>query len=320
MEEIHEMLVSILENKIPKKTQLADFISETLNIEKETAYRRLRGDVPFSLREAVIISGKLNISLDEIVLKSTKAGNQNIILQLPVYSGNREHNDQQIEEAIDYLTRITDQPYSEFGNALSGLTYSLFLDYEYLFRFHIMKYLHHSGNPQTYTPFFEIHEREKGLELKKEISYLFQKFSYTYYIWNRNIISDIVSDIKYFHSLHLMTGEECNSIKEELYQFLDNLQTLASEGKFRKTANVFELYISDVVIDASYVYLYSQAYQIGMIKTFIYYATTSMEEHTVRSISNWIKSLKRCSILISGTADRERIAFFDRQKEIVDTL
>ena len=48
--------------------ELADMLMDTLYIGKEAVYRRLRGEVPFTLQESALISRKLGISLTKLGL------------------------------------------------------------------------------------------------------------------------------------------------------------------------------------------------------------------------------------------------------------
>ena len=45
-----------VKEKLPLKENLANLLIDTLYIGKEAIYRRLRGEVPFTLEEAALIS------------------------------------------------------------------------------------------------------------------------------------------------------------------------------------------------------------------------------------------------------------------------
>lgn len=51
-------LIEAMKEKLPLKGQLADMLMDTLYIGKEAVYRRLRGEVPFTLQESALISKK----------------------------------------------------------------------------------------------------------------------------------------------------------------------------------------------------------------------------------------------------------------------
>lgn len=65
--ELNTGLVNAVREKLPSKDNLANALMDILYIGKETIYRRLRGEVPFTLTEAAIISRKLGISLDKMI-------------------------------------------------------------------------------------------------------------------------------------------------------------------------------------------------------------------------------------------------------------
>ena len=58
--------IEALKEKLPPKTNLANLLMDTLYIGREAIYRRLRGEVPFTLEEAALISRKLGVSLDKL--------------------------------------------------------------------------------------------------------------------------------------------------------------------------------------------------------------------------------------------------------------
>lgn len=64
---LNELLIQAMESKIPDGTRLANVLIDILFIGKEAVYRRLRGEVPFTLNEAAIIAQELGISLDNTI-------------------------------------------------------------------------------------------------------------------------------------------------------------------------------------------------------------------------------------------------------------
>ena len=64
---LNALLVNAIKKQIPKDDNLAKILMDYLCIGKEATYRRLRGEVPFTFAEAVIISRRFRISLDELI-------------------------------------------------------------------------------------------------------------------------------------------------------------------------------------------------------------------------------------------------------------
>ncbi|MDH6344249.1 hypothetical protein M2480_003062 [Parabacteroides sp. PFB2-12] len=318
--DMNKAFSSALEKKIPKKTVLADFVATTLCMEKETAYRRLRGEVPFTLRETSILALKLNISLDEIIVQGENDSCNKLLMRLPKSYLNVDKKSPIIHDAIAYLETLMEDSYSEFAMALSGIPFTLFFPYRLLSRFMLLKYAHHADNSLTSTPYDRIVEPNELIDCRNDLECLLKEITETYYIWDRNIVKTLVDDIKYAKSIRLITDEDIVGLKKELYRFLNDLESLASRGRYEETGNKFELYISDAHIDISYAYISSPERHASMLSSFIFYMMMSEDANAFAQVNHWIKSLKRYSTLISGIGERERILFFDQQREAVDAL
>jgi hypothetical protein len=323
--DVHKEFVKNMECKIPKKTKLADFISDTLRIEKESAYRRLRGEVQFTFKEAALIAIKMNLSLNEIILNASPGNKTKNVLELPVFHSDAtnfgdEPTDRLIEDAIIFLKALTQQAFSEFGLALSGILFPLFLNYTCLSRFYILKHLHNNSSQLTNISFEKIAETKKQIEEREEFYLLYRQISHTFYIWDKKIIPALVEDIRYFQAIHLIKENEVGELKADIHRFLSDLEQLAIDGKFKETGNKFDLFISELGIDLSYAYIGSEKISIALFSTFIFFTSASQEKNLVKKVSDWVNSLKRCSVLISDNAAKERILFFDKQRAIVNTL
>jgi len=315
-----ELFVEALSKRIPKKSKLADFIAETLCIEKESAYRRLRGDVSFTLREAGLIAGKMNLSFDGIVRYTKPKVSRAVVMNMDIDYDMINNGYESIENAVVFLQSLTVQPYSEFGAALSTITLSLYAPYNLLARFFTFKYYRIYGGKHSNIPFSQTAISERGVQLMQQIGYDVRNISYTYYIWNQSIISEIIEDIRYYTSIHAITMEEKLAIKAELFHFLDDLEKVVGNGAHLETGNKVEFYLSNINIRNTYSYMWCENFYLSMITTFVISAMVSVEESTLIKTRNWIDSLKVSSTLISGVSTIARIQFFEKQRELVDKL
>ena len=308
--------IRALESKIPKKTQLANFVAEAICMEKETAYRRLRGEVPFTFAEVCLLAKKLNISLDEIV---SAPKDRRVTMELQIIGEDQNMNfSGQMQTNIEYMNIISKQPYSEVGVAMAFLTDTLYCIYPHLSRFYLMRFLYHWGNPTRPSTFSEI--VDENTDYYPLYHQYHTEVTNTFYIWDRKIIREIIDDLLYFKTIRMITHDEILAIKEELHQFMVQHDEYARKGIFTETGNKYELYLSDIHIDTTYAYIWTEITSVSMYFSFQQYRTSSIKPDIFEKISNWIKSLRRCSTLISGIGDRERISFFDEQHRIIDSL
>ena len=60
-------LITAMKERIPKGQNLANSLADILYMGKEAVYRRLRGEVAFTIDEVALLSKKLGISIDQII-------------------------------------------------------------------------------------------------------------------------------------------------------------------------------------------------------------------------------------------------------------
>lgn len=318
--EIVSSFVQSLMNKVPKKTQLTEIMSQVLNIEKEAAYRRLRGEVQFSFNEAIILAQKLNISIDEIALNISFNSQGCIPLQFPLVRDYERLNYFQLAVVSDLMDKVTQGVYSEIGIALSGVANPFFYEYEEITRFINLKYMYHNKDSLECICFEDISETQEQAKVRQSYNRCFSLFTHSYYIWDMDIIPNLIKDIRHFKSIRLINDENVKALKSELLEFLDNFELIASTGCLRHNENKVNVYVSDVGIEMSAAYLCTKESYLAVFYAFLFLAYSCSERVVYERVMRWIDSLKRCSTLISGTCDKQRVRFFDNQREIVNAL
>ena len=129
----------------------------------------------------------------------------------------------------------------------------------------------------------------------------------------------LVNDIKYFASIHLITDEEVTNLQADLLQLLDDLEAIASKGKF-DTGKDVHIYISNINFEATYSYVETSNLQLSLIRIFSINSITSRDKDMCKSMKEWVQSLRKFSTMISESGEMQRIQFFKKQREIVENM
>ena len=124
-------LIEAMKEKLPLKGQLADMLMDTLYIGKEAVYRRLRGEVPFTLQESALISRKLGISLDKIIGLSFKS-NAMFNINIVDYDEAFESYYNILEKYVSLINTMPDDPNSVMGTSANIIPQTLYLKHELL--------------------------------------------------------------------------------------------------------------------------------------------------------------------------------------------
>ena len=142
---LYENLVTAIKDKFPGRGVLTNKLADLLMLEKEAVYRRLRGDVPFTIFEIATIAAKLDISLDHIIGCSS-GKSRPFQMKMVNFLNPSEEDYEMLENFVNELRYLKDDPNSEVGGALNILPQSLVLGYRHIYRFYLFKWIYQCGN------------------------------------------------------------------------------------------------------------------------------------------------------------------------------
>lgn len=308
-------------NKITsKKSTLVKDISDILNIEKVSVYRRLRGEIDFTVNELVILAQKYGISIDSIINKTQQGTYKFFPMQLPQFDHIGNFNLELIEQGLMFHNNFFKQSDCEIAGALSTMPFFLYAPYRELTKFFLFKWAHHFCKLDEFKHHDTMQVPEELYKLYSNLTNKLKRTKYTFYIWDQSIIYNLVNDIKYYQSMDKISSESVKVLKNELFIFLDDLENILANGKYENTDNKFDFYISSIHVESTQLCMISEKYTLSIINMPIVQASYSNEKETCKTILKWIKSIKIGSTLISDSAEKERTLFLQKQRDIVDTL
>ncbi len=176
-------LIKAMKEKIPSGVYLANTLIDMLYLGKEAVYRRLRGEVPFTLAEAAIISQKMGVSLDKLVGTNMNA---NAIFDLNIV---RQHDPLEtyysiVNNYVRIFREIKDDPMSELCTSSNMIPQTFYLKYELLSKFRMFKWLYQFEKIDIDNHFEDIEMVDKLLERQREFVRESQEFNRTEYIWD----------------------------------------------------------------------------------------------------------------------------------------
>lgn len=315
--DLNKGLIEAIKEKLPANSNIANALMDILFIGREAIYRRLRGEVPFTLAEAAVISRKLGVSLDSMVGTSFK---ENAVFDMNVVHHKNPfdtyHNI--LSKYTDLLRSMKEDPDAEMATSSNIIPQTLYIRHDILSKFRLFKWMYQNDNIQC-MHFGELEIPDKLLNIQREFVNATEGICNTSYIWDNRIFANMVNDVEYFSSIHLLSDEDKQQIKEKLLLLTDELETLARDGKFSNGGKV-NIYISNINFETTYSYIESANIQLSMIRIYAINSISSQDAEMFRSLKEWIQSLKKFSTLISESGEMQRIQFFNEQREIIGKL
>lgn len=295
-------------------------ISDLLNMDEVSVYRRLRGAVRFSTDEMGVLAHRYNISLDDLLGEQPEGSYHSWKMDFPLIVDENGFNMEMMEQNIPLLRGFLEEPETETGGAIGFLTRHFYMKYKELSRYMLFKWGHYYSDLDSFKRFDTIEMTDRLSDLFINHMREYSRIKHTFYIWDSNIISRLVKDIQYFRSISLIPDKDIALLKNEIFKMLDDYETIATEGMFPDTGNTFDLYISPINIDTSQVYMRFGKHWIYSVEVYGIRSFITFKPHVCMDMKKRINNLKLASILISSSAEKERILFFKKQREIVDLL
>lgn len=318
MEILHNFLEEIA-RRIPQKEEMVNVLADILSLDKELICEKLNGEVPFTFDEAMLISRQLNISLDSLEIGDLSKPKSLFKLNLIEHLNPARTDFALLNEMISILRILKNVPDAEGGEITNILPQPLYGAYENIFKFYLFKWKYQSKKLLKAVPYKDIVIEDKLRKTQKE-NVKWAKTLHTEYILDHLIFHYLVNDIKYFYQVGLITADEVELIKQDLFKILDQINIWTRTGIFKETGKRINIYISNVNIDTSYVYLDAPNYQLTMAKAFILNGIATSEKITFEELKHWIQSIKQQSVLITGCNEKERFNYLEEQRIIVESL
>ncbi len=311
-------LVNEMKKRIPQGQNLASYLTDILYMGKEAVYRRLRGEVAFTFDEITVISHNLSISIDQIIgnhLPNRVTFDLNLL-----HSPNlMESYHETTERYLRIFSSMKGGGNAEVYSATNSIPFTLYSSYEYLSKFRLCRWIYQNGKLRTPNSLSDMQVSDKIVTAHKKLSESLKKAGKTYFIWDSNIFQSFVKEIKYFAGLNLISTSDVMYLKNELQQLLIDLEHLSVNGEFYKGHELY-IYLSNIDFEATYTYVTNKDYQISLFRIYSINSMDSQSPQICQIQKNWIQSLKRHSTLISGSGEAQRIAFLEKQRNIINTL
>lgn len=319
---LHLNLLNKLKSRIPLNSELVTKLIDILSLEKMAVYRRLRQEVPFTFEEIIILAKEFNISLDSMLGVDSRT-------TLPFRYQSSGGDDQSpveinyllLQDYVQATREVASNPQGEISLVTNMLPQPLYTGFDSIFRFYYFKWRYYSIPAEHTKSYHEIKLPEKLIQIARDTFENVKNAAESHYILDNQVFQKIVNDISYFHSIRLIRDEDIHLIKEELFQFIDYMEGVATKGFVDNPSKEVCFYISDTSIESSYCYIGSPpTLRFALIWSFIFNSIVTFDEESLEIMKHWIRSKIRTSTLLSVTGEKNRTQYFDTQRRCVVQL
>ncbi|NDV78553.1 helix-turn-helix domain-containing protein [Dysgonomonas sp. 511] len=315
---INNELIRILKLETPPKKNTVSLLMDIIPIGKEAAYRRLRGEIPFTLEEATLICRRLNLSMD--ILMGTNPDDvfsfhvNTIFSNRPVEGYYKMIS--QILGATDCMRR--DENCSAL-RAYRVIPQEFLFKYDSLSRINIYILFYQLYLQSTPKELTEIEISKDLFNMQHKLAVAMHSIDNTTIILDKKVFVDYIEMVKYFQSLGMIDEKQVDEIKRDLLSLLDDIEKCASSGlSFNKKK--MDIYVCHISFDCTYTFIECSDIMASSVGIYCVDHLSCTNPDICRQHKQWIKSLIRFSSLISVSGELLRNEFFHNQRQYVNAM
>ena len=315
---IQDNLIAKVRESVPEDTNLANYLSDLLNIGRESVYRRLRGEINFTFDEVATLSRDLNFSLDNLIGMKRDA---NALFNIHMLQ-KMDYFDIYVNKMLEYgklFREASAEIQTKARISANTLPYFFHISYEALSKLRIYKWLYQNQKIKPGDKYADFLLPKKVIDAHQAFHKDIQTVPNITIIMDNNVFWSVTKDIEYFWKRNLLSDDDLLVFKKELHRMVDILEKMATDELCGNGVEV-EMYISAVDFEASYLHFEYGDNQFSQVRIYSISAIDTFDTAICNIQKQWMESQKRYSVLISGSGEMQRFEYMNKQREYIDAI
>jgi len=302
MQNFNAKIVDSITKHSSENKSLVNSLMKMFPMSKESAYRRIRNQIPFSIEEAIAIAEYLNLSIDELL--GFQSGN-NIDSNtdgtpLDIYSNLLAYD-------IETMENLLAAKNVKITAAVNQMPFR-FLPYKSLFKLDYCHCMYSRGKISLITSGYADIEIPPVINTlhDKSVSF-FNRLDNIACVIDSTIFSNIVTMIQYYNRLKFISDEDLQILQAELFDLLEKYERLLSAGK-NSAGSEYVFYYSFFNIEPNLVFFEYDNKSLLQVWMYPQIPLAIKSDYGINNIQKrWIESKIRNSMLITKTTNIQQI-------------
>jgi len=317
--DVNGLLTKRILESIPDKKKQIKYLMDSLNISRESVYRRIRGCIPFTSDEVFKLARKLNFSVDEIIETDISGGDYRSALQQKDMPFSQEHYFSNLLEHYRILELLEKAEKVDMMVSVNRLVPSFFTGFDKLFRFNYYTWMHQCGGLPPNYAFSKVELPSSIISIQYKIKSKISSVKGITFIFDRYVIMRLIRDIQCYNNRKLISEAELSELRSEIALLIEQFEKYLQTGlDGSSSACLFYLSLLDVNMNSIYGSYDGNIISLQMPHIDIPAKINKAEITEIHR--NWIHSLKRNSILISQSNEIVQASFLNQQRENIDEI
>ena len=318
MKESNNPILSVLEDKLPPHVKPVQYLMDTLEISKESAYRRMRNQIPFSFDEVATLCKDLHFSIDQLIGEADSGGGVFFKLDKEEPFG-EDVIYKFLVKFVDDLEFIVKDKNSDIQIVLNYLP-SFALQIKPLRELQYCRKLYSQEKINVMQTFKDIVIPDRIIEKYERISNLWEQLPNVCVVLDSNTFQKVIDEIKYFYAIKFLTKEDVEYMYKGMIELLEYYTVLAITGK-NHYGNSYKIYLSNLPIDANVAHYRANNSEISEIWLYPEQRIQIFNNEIVNTLhKNWIQAQIKSSSLITSSNDILQREFFQKTYNAINSL
>ena len=313
---IQSVFLEQIRSRLPENISFADKLAELLNISRDSAYRRIRGETVLSLDEVKKLCDRFGVSLDALLSPSTNTS---------LFHHRALSSSYTLEQWLNSVG--------------SNLEYvNGFKQKEMIFAARDMPIFHHFRLPElsAFKMFFwlktvikdpnyvnqSFHRDAIPKEILKAANKLWKLYATvpSVEIWSDEAVNETIKQIEFYHECRFFADKnEAVKLCDRLVDLINLIKGEAAEGK-KTGGEAFRLFENEILIADNTVFARMDSMRIVYINYNTLNLLTTHQESFCDRTEKYLDNLTKNSTLISASAEKERNKFFNKMRERIEVF
>lgn len=311
LENVQSMFLAQIRNRLPQNVAFADELAELLNVSRDSAYRRIRGETVLSLDEVKKLYDQYGVSLDAIispdsnmVLFQHQEVDVNFTLETWLKSLIQNLEMAKSSKELELVFAAKDIPIFHYFQLPELTAFKLFVWSKSVIKDPRNENVQYNTNA-----------------IPKEILAIAAKAGQLYgalpsiEIWSDEAINGTLKQIEFYHECGFFSAKNQSShLCDLLIEFNNQIKAEASEGR-KSEGGLFTLYQNEILILDNTIFAKINKERVVFINYNTLDLLTTHQDPFCEKTEAYMNNLIKNSALISATAEKERNRFFGKIEE-----
>jgi hypothetical protein len=319
--DIQAALLAAVAAKLPPHISLVDDLASLLDVSRDSAYRRLRGETELSLRETQLICTEYGLSLDAL-MRATPG-----LVRFHQGPGSMPEMEDRLATVNAFLTALEKAKQVEITYFSMELPFFHILQVPELFAFK-QQYWHSMLHPETALPLIQL-DNAPATALHLDIVNRYLRLPSTEIIYESALHTTMMQILYFLESGHFAEPKDALRLFDSLKALATHLKEQAVLGrkfKFGTAAptdgpnGTYRLFLNEMVYSQNIICTQADGHlQVFLEYNVVNFLRTDDPAFCGETVTS-LQTIQSKSIPISTVSERERSKFFHRLQASIDRM